>query len=258
MELMEFLYRVMEELAKADVPIVFKGAMVLKLVIQRNNPSTVERKTKDIDGDWVGDSPTMEQIEKALRQAVKQGDNSLDIQVVREYGEKRSAGFKIVDENQKKVARIDLSVRKNAYAVPYVSYINEVTITGASLTKMLSDKLHAISDEHIYRRIKDLLDIYVISFVSEFKIEDIYSIWERTQRIPGEFSHFRSGKKEIGRAYDKIEKITNKPEFEELYARLSKFLEPFYEKEQHLDLIWRDGEWDNMDLAYNRTNHMRR
>ena len=38
MELMEFLYRVMEELAKADVPIVFKGAMVLKLVIQRNNP----------------------------------------------------------------------------------------------------------------------------------------------------------------------------------------------------------------------------
>ena len=161
MELMEFLYRVMEELAKADVPIVFKGAMVLKLVIQRNNPSTVERKTKDIDGDWVGDSPTMEQIEKALRQAVKQVDNSLDIQVVREYGEKRSAGFKIVDENQKKVARIDLSVRKNAYAVPYVSYINEVTITGASLTKMLSDKLHAISDEHIYRRIKDLLDIYV-------------------------------------------------------------------------------------------------
>ena len=91
MELMEFLYRVMEELAKADVPIVFKGAMVLKLVIQRNNPSTVERKTKDIDGDWVGDSPTMEQIEKALRQAVKQVDNSLDIQVVREYGEKRSA-----------------------------------------------------------------------------------------------------------------------------------------------------------------------
>lgn len=258
MELMELLYRVMEELAKADVPIVFKGAMVLNLVTQKNNPSTVERKTKDIDGDWTGDSPTMEQIENALRLAVKRVDSTLDIQAVREYGEKRSAGFKIIDGYHKKVARIDLSVRKNVYSVPYISYVNKVTITGASLTKMLSDKLHAVSDEHIYRRIKDLLDIYVMSFISDFQTEDIYDIWERTQRIPGDFSHFRNGKKEIAQAYDKIEKITNKPEFEELYTRLSRFLEPFFDKENRRDLMWRTGEWKNMDLAYIHNNRRRR
>ena len=58
MELMEFLYNVMEELSKAGVPIVFKGAMVLNLAIRNNNPSKVERLTRDIDGDWVGEGPT--------------------------------------------------------------------------------------------------------------------------------------------------------------------------------------------------------
>ena len=61
MELMELLYRIMEELSEAGVPIVFKGAMVLHLALQENNPSHVERATRDIDGDWIGKSPTMEQ-----------------------------------------------------------------------------------------------------------------------------------------------------------------------------------------------------
>ena len=51
LELMEFLYRVMEELVNAGVPIVFKGAMILNLAIRDNNPSKVERATRDIDGD---------------------------------------------------------------------------------------------------------------------------------------------------------------------------------------------------------------
>ena len=53
-DLMEFLYRVMEELSNAGIPIVFKGAMVLNLIIRENNPSKVERMTRDIDGDCDG------------------------------------------------------------------------------------------------------------------------------------------------------------------------------------------------------------
>lgn len=71
MDLMEFLYRVMEELSDAGVPIVFKGAMVLNLAIRDNNPSKVEMVTRDIDGDWIGEFPTMEEMEKTLGNAVK-------------------------------------------------------------------------------------------------------------------------------------------------------------------------------------------
>ena len=98
MELMEFLYRVMEELSNAGVPIVFKGAMVLNLVIRENNPSRVERVTRDIDGDWIGVFPTMEEMEIALRNAVKKVDFSLDVQANRIFGERKSAGFRIVNK----------------------------------------------------------------------------------------------------------------------------------------------------------------
>ncbi len=94
LDLMEFLYRVMEELSNAGVPIVFKGAMVLNLAIKNNNPSKVERATRDIDGDWVGEFPTMEEMEEALRNEVKKVDSTLDIQIKRIFGERKSAGFK--------------------------------------------------------------------------------------------------------------------------------------------------------------------
>lgn len=89
MELMEFLYRVMEEMSNAGVPIVFKGAMVLNLAIRNNNPSKVERATRDIDGDWIGEFPTMEKMENALRSAVKKVDSSMDIQANRAFGERK-------------------------------------------------------------------------------------------------------------------------------------------------------------------------
>ncbi|MCI9053448.1 MAG: hypothetical protein HFI05_16360 [Lachnospiraceae bacterium] len=79
MDLMEFLYRVMEELSNAGVPIVFKGAIVLNLAIRDNNLSKVERATRDIDGDWIGEIPSMEEMEIALRNAVKEVDSSLDV-----------------------------------------------------------------------------------------------------------------------------------------------------------------------------------
>ncbi len=69
----------MEELSNAGVPIVFKGAIVLNLAIRDNNLSKVERATRDIDGDWIGEIPSMEEMEIALRNAVKEVDSSLDV-----------------------------------------------------------------------------------------------------------------------------------------------------------------------------------
>lgn len=187
LELIEFLYRVMEELSKEGVPIVFKGAMVLNLAIRDNNPSKVERATRDIDGDWTGELPTMEEMEKALRNAVKKVDSSMDIRINRAFGERKSAGFRIINENGEKVAGVDLSVRQNRFCRPYISYVNGVSIKGASISKMLSDKVYAISGEQVCRRMKDVLDIYVLSFVTEIVAGELYRIWEETGRKLGGF-----------------------------------------------------------------------
>lgn len=220
-DLMEFLYRVMEELSNAGIPIVFKGAMVLNLVIRENNPSKVERMTKDIDGDWVGEFPTMEEMEKALRNAVEKVDSSLNIQVNRIFGERKSAGFKIVNGNGEKVASIDLSVRQNRFCSRYISYVNGISITGASLSKMLSDKIYAISGQNVCRRMKDVLDIYIMSFITKINTNELYQIWKETDRELGNFEAYKTQKTELNEAYNKMKGIRNKPDFIEVYQRVS-------------------------------------
>lgn len=224
MDLMEFLYRVMEELSNAGVPIVFKGAMVLNLAVRNHNPSKVERMTRDIDGDWIGESPTMEEMEKALRSAVKRVDFSLDIMVNRIFGERKSAGFRIVNERGEKIASIDLSVRQNRFCKYYISYVSGISITGASLSKMLSDKIYAVSGGNVCRRVKDVLDIYVISFITEINADELYQIWKETGRKLGNFEEYKTRKTELNEAYDKMKGIKNKPDFTEVYERVSDVL----------------------------------
>ncbi len=220
MDLMEFLYRVMEELSKAGVPIVFKGAMVLNLAIRNNNPSKVERATRDIDGDWIGEGPTMEEMEKTLQSAVKRVDSSLDIQISRIFGERKSAGFRIVNGKGEKIASIDLSVRQNKFCESYISYVNGISINGASLSKILSDKIYVISGENVCRRMKDVLDIYVLSFITEIDVDELYRIWVDTGRKLGDFRAYRTYFAELKEAYDKMKGIKNKPDFDEVYHRV--------------------------------------
>jgi len=124
-----------------------------------------------------------------------------------------------------------------------MSYINGVSIEGASLTKMLSDKLYAISGEGIFRRTKDLLDIYIMSYISEYRAKDVIEIWNHTERIPGDFSVFKNEKGRIRDAYIKMKGIENKPDFDEMYERVSCFILPFCEIEDIADVIWQKAEW---------------
>ena len=48
-------------------------------------------------------------------------DSSLDVQVNRIFGERKSAGFKIVNEIGEKIASIDLRVRQNRFSSHYIS-----------------------------------------------------------------------------------------------------------------------------------------
>lgn len=177
--------------------------------------------TRDIDGDWVGASPTMEEMEKALRNEVKKVDSSLDIQVNRIFGDRKSAGFKIVNEIGEKIASIDLSVRQNRFCSHYISYINGVSITGASLSKMLSVKIYAISGQNVCRRMKDVLDIYIMSFITKINSDELYQIWRENGRELGNFEVYKTQVTELNEAYNKMKGIKNKPDFIEVYQRVS-------------------------------------
>jgi hypothetical protein len=57
------MFLVMAAISKMEVPIVFKGYQILHLILNENNYHDLKRSTKDIDLDWVGKTPTMEELE---------------------------------------------------------------------------------------------------------------------------------------------------------------------------------------------------
>lgn len=116
MDIELFMFKVMTALYNMNAPIVFKGAMVLKAIqYKTGNPSGLERGTKDIDGDWCGNPPTMSFLQKSLQQAVyTAGYSTVSVVATREYGKGKSAGFNFVYNNEV-IAKIDLSIRNNPF-----------------------------------------------------------------------------------------------------------------------------------------------
>lgn len=102
--------------------------------------------------------------------------------------------------------------------------INGISINGSSLSKMLSDKIYAISGDNVCRRVKDILDIYVMSFVTKVDLDELYRIWMETGRELGNFEAYRRQIVEIGNAYDKMKGIKNKPNFVEVYSRVNSII----------------------------------
>lgn len=59
------MYSFISELSKSQFPIVIKGALITKLILDEHNYVDVERRTQDIDINWVKTPPTMNELNKS-------------------------------------------------------------------------------------------------------------------------------------------------------------------------------------------------
>lgn len=96
---------------------------------------------------------------------------------------------------------------------------------------MLADKITVVCSRKIFRRIKDIYDIYVLSMLQDYKMEVL------VQTIKGKRPEFLESKRimfrpdtmaELEHAYDKFTGIVNKPKFETVYNVSSNFVSPIY------------------------------
>lgn len=71
--------------------------LVTKLVLLENAFEKSSRETKDIDANWVGSPPTMEQLVTSISDALGELQETYEVKVKREYGEKISAGIDLVN-----------------------------------------------------------------------------------------------------------------------------------------------------------------
>lgn len=121
------MYSVMKAVYDSGIPISFKGSMVLKACLFEAGFLDETRHTVDIDANWNTDTPpTAEQMVESLQRAINRDGMDYEVRLYRMYGEKRSAGFELVDRNTDEILFTMLIYGKEATtqienSVPYYS-----------------------------------------------------------------------------------------------------------------------------------------
>ena len=222
----KLMYRIIAAICETDAPIIFEGALVTKLILADNKFIDISRKTADIDASWIGNPPTMPYLVETINRSLSAISENLIAEAKREYGKGVSAGLKIVDTTLgETVTTMDIDIKPAKESKLY--YFGEFTIKGALPTEILADKISVISQKTIFRRAKDLVDVYALAHCVEIRLIDIYESHQRNGRTLGDFSEFNTRIHEIRHSYEKLRGIENKPDFESVYQYLSKFIKPF-------------------------------
>lgn len=185
----KLMYDVIKAIYDSGVPVSFKGSMVLKACLIEAGYTEETRHTVDIDGNWYSDlPPTAEKMVSSLQKAIDVAEISLKVSIYRMYGEGRSAGFELADPSTDEILfTMDIDVNR-PLVEGRVYEIEGITFRGFSLTQMIADKVAAISTDKVFRRIKDVVDLYYVSRVVDFNSEEVLRVIYESRRSIGDFS----------------------------------------------------------------------
>jgi len=241
------LYQIMSILYKADVPLVFKGALVVKAILNEHEFNWLERETRDIDANWVNTPPSMDTLVSMTNNAFDGVLNNFKAVAIQEYTEKQSACLQIIEKNTNTpYATIDIKIK------PYTNYmvycVDEVSFKGVMVNEILADKISVLSGNKIFRRAKDFVDVYALSHCVEIRVADIFETCEKEGRVISAFYEFLSRKSDLEHAYNKLQRIQGKPPFNIVYSYMENFLRPFVEQTPD-DMIWnsQDCIWEEVE-----------
>ena len=231
------MYKILGNISETNAPIIFKGALITKLILAENGFTNIERATKDIDANWIGTPPTMSVLTDTINHSL--GDMSILFEAVpsREYGEMKSAGVSIREKKTgDEILSMDIDIKSVSGIRTY--YQGEMAIKGVLANEILVDKIAACSSDAVYKwRTKDVIDVYALSHCVEVNVKKIFNVSEDVKRKILSFDAFYNKKSELKHSYEKLKGITGKPEFETLYAYLDKFFKPFANQEK-IEAIW--------------------
>ena len=223
----KLMYDVMKAIYESGIPINFKGSMVLKACLLEAGYPEDARHTVDIDANWCSDTPpTATQMVESLQKAIDKRGLGLKVSICRMYGEGRSAGFELANGNSGEVL-FTMDVDVNHPVPPTKIYeVAGVCFCGVAPIQMISDKVAAISTDKVFRRIKDVVDLYSISRVIPFDRDAVLETLKNSGRKLENFSGFLYRSDELRHSYEKF-RFTgngNKPPFDEVYRTVKSYI----------------------------------
>ena len=225
----KLMYEVMKAIYDSGIPISFKGSMVLKACLMETGFTEDTRHTVDIDANWNSDTlPTAEQMVESLQSAIKKYGINLEVSIYRMYGDGRSAGFELTDrETGETLFSIDIDV--NRPVPPTKLYeVEGLHFRGVSPSQMIADKVSAISTDKVFRRVKDVIDLYYLSKVFVFDKTVVLQTVKNNGRTLDTFNGFLHRTEDLQHAYEKFrfEGGVNKPPFDEVYRAVKSYITP--------------------------------
>ena len=226
----KLMYQVMERISKTNAPIVFKGALITKLVLEENGYSDLKRQTRDIDANWIDSPPSMNALVETINTSLGDLRNQFHAIAFREYDEKKSAGISILlNGTDKEMMSMDISIKPVSGSRMY--HYGEAEIKGVLANEILADKISVLSKPLVFRRAKDIVDVYALAHCVRIEAQDIFEIYRSNpSRETSTFTEFYTQRQDIEHAYNKLTGIEGKPPFDDVYTYLSEFLKPFAER----------------------------
>ncbi len=223
----KLMYKVMKAIYDSGIPIDFKGSMVLKACLLEAGFSEEIRHTVDIDANWYSNTPpSAEQMTESLQKALQRSGIDLEVSLYRMYGEGRSAGFELKDKLTDEIL-FSMDIDVNRHVPPTQIYeIEEFRFRGVSPLQMLADKVYVVSTDKVFRRIKDVVDLYYLSKAFPFESAGVIATLENSGRTLDNFNGFLNRTDDLKHSYEKFRFTgdVNKPSFDEVYKTVKKYI----------------------------------
>lgn len=224
------MYKVMKAVHDSRLPMNFKGSMVLKAILLESGYSDSIRHTIDIDSRWFSDiPPSIDFIASSIQKALDDATLPYTIIPTRNYGNGQSAGFKF---ESKQSGRSDFTMDMEIGIRPRELKIYEVNgccFSGVVASSILADKILVVSSRKIFRRMKDLVDLYYLSKVVILRKEEVKTVIASNYKTLGDFVEFLHMKDNLRHAYDKFIPLeeAEKIPFEDLYSNVKDYIKDF-------------------------------
>jgi len=225
------MYQILGKICRTDAPIVFKGALITKLILRENGYNALDRQTRDIDANWIGAPPPMSELESTINRSLNALNGKFRAEAFREYGDKKSAGLYIVENaTGEKIVTMDIDMRP-IYGSRIYHY-DEIGIKGVLVNEILADKITVLSKPIMFRRAKDLIDVYALAHCVEVRTSEVFDVLKSKSAIVGEFLELFTRRNDVEHAYGKLQGIDGKPPFDDVYPYLNRFVIPFAQKDE--------------------------
>ena len=154
------------------------------------------------------------------------------------HGEGRSAGFELVLPSTNEVLfTMDMDVNRPIQQTRLYE-IAGLRFRGISPSQILADKIAAISTNKVFRRIKDVVDLYYLSKVFPFERDDLMQTLHDSGRHLENFDGFLHRSDDLKHAYEKF-RVTGdvrKPDFDEVYVTVKAYIKPILPKERRREM----------------------